>query len=71
MFLYTIEDQLISKIVKVDDRVLPSPNSVMAHNLFRLELINYHQQLILKSKNMLASVLAKIQEHTNSYSNLE
>ena len=36
MFKFNQGEELIAKIIMTDDGVIPSPNAVMAHNLFRL-----------------------------------
>ena len=41
MFKFNEEDELIAKIIKTDDGVMPSPNAVMGHNLFRLGHLVY------------------------------
>ncbi|WP_299895091.1 thioredoxin domain-containing protein [uncultured Aquimarina sp.] len=69
MFVYNIDEQLISNIVKVDDGVLPSPNSVIAHNLFRISLVNHDKELLLKSRNMLSLMLPKLNENANGFTN--
>lgn len=69
MFVYNIEEQLISNIVKVDDGVLPSPNSVIAHNLFRISLVNHDKELLSKSRNMLSPMLPKLNENANGFTN--
>ncbi len=69
MFTYNGTDQLISIIIKTDDGVLPSPNSVMAHNLFKLGHINYEPRDTKKAKQMLSSMLPMLQEDAYAYSN--
>ncbi len=69
MFLYTKGEKLISKILKVDDGVLPSPNSVVAHNLYRLGHLYYDKESLSKSKNMLSSMVTQIEDNAGSYSN--
>ena len=69
MFVYNIEEQLISNIVKVDDGVLPSPNSVIAHSLFRISLVNHNKELLSKSRNMLSLILPKLNENANGFTN--
>ncbi|WP_299435530.1 thioredoxin domain-containing protein [uncultured Aquimarina sp.] len=69
MYKFSTNDELISKIVKVNDGVLPSPNSVVAHNKFRLGLLYYDRDLLAKSKKMLTSMLVNIEENASNYSN--
>lgn len=68
MFRYNKTDELISKIIKTDDGVLPSPNAVMAHNLFQLGHIHYDRETLGKAKTMLSSLMSTIQENPASYS---
>ncbi|NHF59556.1 thioredoxin domain-containing protein [Flavobacteriaceae bacterium TP-CH-4] len=67
MFRYNSDDDLIAKIIKTDDGVLPSPNAVMAHNLFRLGHILYDTDMVDASKGMLASMTESITEGAPSY----
>jgi uncharacterized protein YyaL (SSP411 family) len=57
MFRYNQEEELISTIIRTDDGVLPSPNAVMADNLFQLGHIFYDKELFKKSKTMVSSML--------------
>ncbi len=67
MFRYAKEGELISNIISTNDGVMPSPNGIMAQNLFILGHINYDMESIKKSKTMLASMMPFIQEHADSY----
>jgi len=67
MFRYNRSNELISKIIKMNDGVLPSPNSVMAHNLFRLGHINYDMESLKKAKIMLSSTVPLLRENAQSY----
>ncbi len=69
LFVYNSSDQLISNIIKTDDGVLPSPNSVMAHNLFQLGHINYEPNNTKKAKQMLSTILPMLQEDAYAYAN--
>ncbi|MGB3149813.1 MAG: thioredoxin domain-containing protein, partial [Maribacter sp.] len=64
MFTYNKGNELISKVIKTDDGVIPAPNSVMANNLFQLGHINYEPRDIKKSKQMLSSMVGVLQEDT-------
>jgi len=68
MYKYSGSDELIAKIIKTDDGVLPSPNAVMAHNLFRLGHIDYNTEYTKKSKQMLSAMVPAITESAASYS---
>jgi len=68
MFKYNEGQELIAKIIKTDDGVMPSPNGVMAHNLFRLGHLVYDTEMMDKSKKMLSSMVPAIIENASSYS---
>ncbi len=68
MYRYNDGDELIAKIIKTDDGVLPSPNAVMAHNLFRLGHIEYNTDYTEKAQRMLSAMVPMISEHPPSYS---
>ncbi len=68
MYRYNDGDELIAKIIKTDDGVLPSPNSVMANNLFVLGHIEYNIEYIEKAQRMLSAMIPMITEHAPSYS---
>ncbi len=65
---YGKNDQLISKIVKTDDGVIPSGNAVMAQNLFKLWHILGDDALLARSRKMLAAVDPSLRESTSAYS---
>ena len=68
MYRYNEGDNLIAKIIKTDDGVLPSPNAVMAHNLFKLGHIDYNTSYTEKSKKMLSAMVPMIRESASNYS---
>jgi len=67
MYAYNSNNELISKIIKTDDGVIPSPNSVMAHNLFQLGHLEYDTKAMEKSKSMLSTMVPQIQQSPSSY----
>lgn len=67
MYRYNSSDRLISKIVKTDDGVLPSPNAVMAQNLFQLGHINYDMVSLDRAKNMLSAMVPLLVENAPNY----
>ncbi len=67
MYRYNENKDLISHIIKTNDGVIPSPNSVMAHNLFRLGHLNYDKYLLEKSKSMVTAMMPFITPNTSSY----
>ncbi|MBT9190099.1 thioredoxin domain-containing protein [Zobellia russellii] len=68
MYHYNEGNDLIAEIIKTDDGVLPSPNAVMAYNLFRLGHIEYNVDFTNKSKQMLSAMVPAIIESAPSYS---
>lgn len=68
MFRYNKGDELITKIIKTDDGVLPSPNAIMADNLFTLGHLGYDVKAINRSKTMLSSMVPLLRDNADSYS---
>ena len=68
MYRYNDGDELIANIIKTDDGVLPSPNAVMAHNLFRLGHIEYRTDFTERAKQMLSVMIPALTESAPSYS---
>ncbi|GMN08616.1 thioredoxin domain-containing protein [Croceitalea sp. MTPC5] len=69
MFKYRTDNKLISKIINTRDGPLPSANSVMAHNLFKLGHIKYDKSYLKKSKSMLNLMTKNIEENSEFYAN--
>ncbi|MEX2564676.1 MAG: thioredoxin domain-containing protein, partial [Cyclobacteriaceae bacterium] len=67
MFHYNENEDLISKIIRTHDGVLPSPNAVMADNLFLLGHVFYDPDLLKKSKEMVSTMLPIMAEDPPSY----
>jgi len=68
MYHYNEGQELIANIIKTDDGEIPSPNAVMAHNLFELGHIEYDTEAIAKSKQMLSTMVPSIIENAFAYS---
>ena len=68
MYTFSENQELISKIIKTDDGFWPSPNAVMAHNLFRLGHINYDTELLKKSTAMLSAMVPMVKMYASNYS---
>ena len=68
MYNYNDDSELIARIIKTDDGVLPSPNAVMAHNLYRLGHIEYDTEQTEKAKKMLSAMVPALTESPPSYS---
>ncbi|UOB18815.1 thioredoxin domain-containing protein [Abyssalbus ytuae] len=69
LFYYSHEENLISGVIKVDDGVIPSPNSVMADNLFKLS--HYFDDTSYKERavKMLLVIRGDMEKYGGSYSN--
>jgi len=67
MYTYNQGNELIAKIIKTDDGVIPSPNAIMAQNLLLLGHIHYDKEAMKKAKTMLSSMVSMVQESPYSY----
>ncbi len=67
MYRYNKQESLIAKIIKTDDGVIPSPNAMMAQNLFKLGHLYYDTELLEKSERMVSIMVKPIQEAANNY----
>ncbi|WP_297766115.1 thioredoxin domain-containing protein [uncultured Muriicola sp.] len=67
MYRYNEQASLIAKIIKTDDGVIPSPNAVMAQNLFKLGHLYYDTDLLDRSQRMVSIMVNPIQETANNY----
>ncbi|WP_246995153.1 thioredoxin domain-containing protein [Arenibacter sp. F26102] len=68
MYSFNSSNELIAKIIKTDDGVLPSPNAVMAENLLLLGHIDYNKEATLKARTMLSSMIPVLEENAYNYS---
>lgn len=69
MFRFNKDEGLISNPIKANDGDIPSPNSVMAHNLFQLGHLNYNPEYSKSSKTMLTTILPYVTGYMDSYAN--
>lgn len=69
LLTYSPTNELITKIIRTDDGVLPSANAIMAQNLSVLGHINYDTLLLKKSKEMVALVSNKFKEYPQNFGN--
>lgn len=71
MFYYksSAEEQLIAKSVEINDHVIPSSNSVMAQNLFKLGHFFISENYIQKAEQMLLNIKHKILKSPGFYAN--
>ncbi len=71
MFLYNAENSevLITNNVESQDNVIPSSNSIMAHNLFRLGHIIAESKYLELSANMLRQMASRFEQHPQGFAN--
>ena len=71
MFLYNAKNSeiLISNNVESQDNVIPSSNSVMANNLFRLGHILADRAYVDQSLSMLQQMSGRFEQHPNGFAN--
>lgn len=68
-FTHNNDNSLINRSVEVYDNVIPSSNSIMAQNLFRLSHHFYDTNYLKMSKKMLNNVKEKALQYPSSYAN--
>jgi len=70
LFFYTEKaSKLIARKIDIDDDVIPSSNSVMAHNLQLLGVYFRKEDWVEKSHQMLGKILVFINKYPNGYLN--
>ena len=69
LFTFSPTDELITKIIRTDDGVLPSANAIMAQNLLELGHINYDKTLLKQSKEMLSLVSSQFKDYPQNFGN--
>ena len=67
MYTYNGNSKLISKIIKTNDGVIPSPNAVLAQNLYLLGHINYDKDKMAAAKTMLAFMGSNMESNLNGH----
>ncbi|WP_369048192.1 thioredoxin domain-containing protein [Tenacibaculum sp. UWU-22] len=68
-FTSSIDDALITRKIDVDDNVIPSSNSIMARNLFKLSHYYANQEYLATAQQMLHTVKPNISLYPSAYSN--
>jgi len=69
-FFSSIKDRkLVTKTIEISDNVIPASNSEMAKNLFRFGKLTGDVKYVRKAEKMLQTILDKIPEYPQSYSN--
>ena len=71
MFFYTAKsgEQLIARKQEIIDNVIPSSNSMMAHNLFKMGHLYDQKEYLNISSQMLRNVHPQIKSYGSGYSN--
>ena len=70
MFYFTDDStKLIARKMELNDNVIPSSNSIMAMNFYRLGHYYRNEQWILDAKQMLLNVYDGMEQYGSSYSN--
>jgi uncharacterized protein YyaL (SSP411 family) len=71
MFNYSEKDSeiLITNNVETQDNVIPSSNSVMAHNLFRLGHILVNKGYLDQSASMMRQMQGRFEQYPHGYAN--
>ena len=68
LLLYTTNKELFTKIISIDDGVIPSPNSIIAEQLFNIGHVIFDDYYIDLSNKMVSAVKEKIDGNINFYS---
>jgi len=71
MFYFTSnkDTQLIARKMEIEDNVMPSSNSMMAKNLFKLSHYFDNEYYLKTSKQMLSNMVSDIPNYGSAYSN--
>ncbi len=71
LFYFTsdLDEQLITRKIETTDNVIPSANSIMAKNLFKMAHYYSNKQYMQVSERMLNQVFEKSEQYAPSYSN--
>ncbi|MEZ4937488.1 MAG: thioredoxin domain-containing protein [Crocinitomicaceae bacterium] len=68
-FFTTKNAQLIHRKTETEDNVIPSTNSIMARNLFRIGTLMDDEKLTKQSQKMLTAVYDGMEQYGSAYSN--
>jgi uncharacterized protein YyaL (SSP411 family) len=63
------QHDLITRTIEIHDNVIPSSNSVMAHNLYRLSFLLGRPDYLDIARKMLNAVLGQLTDYPQSFSN--
>ncbi len=67
LYEYNDNSALISKIIKVDDGVIPSPNSVVAETLVKLGHLKYDKAYLERADEMMKTLSPRVGEAIGNY----
>ena len=67
-YVYSNNEELFTKLISIDDGVIPSPNSILSENLFNIGHIIFDDFYLDRSNKMISSVKELINENINAYS---
>ncbi len=65
---YSNNNELFTKLISIDDGVIPSPNSVIAEQLFNIGHVIFDDEYLNLSNKMVSAVQSVIDNNINSYS---
>jgi hypothetical protein len=68
LLFYSNNEELFSKVISVDDGVIPSPNSIIAEQLYNIGHVIFDDYYLDLSDKMVSSVKDIIDGNINSYS---
>jgi uncharacterized protein YyaL (SSP411 family) len=68
LYRFKEDEELIATIIKTDDGVIPSPNAVMAHNLFRIGHLVYEPASVKSAGTMVSYVAPNFSKSPDMYS---
>jgi len=68
LLVYSNNEELFTKLISIDDGVIPSPNSILSENLFNIGHIIFDDFYLDRSNKMISSVKDIINENINAYS---
>lgn len=68
-FTSNLDDSLVARNIESLDQVIPSSNSIMANNLYKLYHYFSDSNYLVKSKKMLHNIQPSIEEYASGYSN--
>ena len=68
LLVYSKNEDLFTKLISIDDGVIPSPNSIISEQLFNIGHVIFDDYYLDLSNKMASSVMEIIDGNINSYS---